>query len=197
MDLVFDLLQGAGIAAAVGIRPLLPVLLVGALARADLGLDFEGTGFAFLESPAFLLGIIVLVALTDLARRRGGEDDPLDAGPGLVGFVAVTAALGALEAGGSMDDRGHPVAAGIAVGIAAAALGFFASRPLFNRVRARLDAQAAGALPLYREGVALAAAGLSVLFPPLAVVVVVGLVLLMSGGRRREGEKYAGLRILR
>ena len=31
MDFVLDLLQGAGIAAAIGIRPFLPVLLVGAL----------------------------------------------------------------------------------------------------------------------------------------------------------------------
>ena len=50
MDLVFDLLQGAGIAAAVGIRPFLPVLLAGALAAADLGLDFGGTDLAFLEA---------------------------------------------------------------------------------------------------------------------------------------------------
>jgi lipopolysaccharide export LptBFGC system permease protein LptF len=64
-------------------------------------------------------------------------------------------------------------------------------------VRARLDADAAGALPIYREAAALAAAGLSVLFPPLAVLVLAALAFLMSGGRRREGEKYAGLRILR
>ena len=196
MDLLFDLLQGAGIAAAIGIRPLLPVLLVGALASADLGLDFDGTSFAFLESPAFLLGAIVVVALLDLARRRAG-DEAFEVGPGLVALAAAALALGALEAGGSMADRDHPVAAGIAVGIAAAALGFFASRSLFARVRSRLDADTARALPVYREGVALAAAGASVLFPPLAVVVIVGLAFLLSGGRRREGEKYAGLRILR
>jgi hypothetical protein len=196
MDLVFDLLQGAGIAAAIGIRPLLPVLLVGALASADVGLDFEGTSFAFLESPAFLLGAVVLIAVLDLLRRRLGEER-LDAGAGLIGLAFLALALGALEAGGSMDDRGHPVVLGIAAGLAAAALGFFASRSLFGRVRARLDAETAGALPLYREALALAAAGLSVLFPPLALVVLVGLAFLMSGGRRREGEKYAGLRILR
>ena len=50
MDLVLDLLQGAGIAAAVGIRPFLPVLLAGALAAANLGLDFEGTDFSFLKT---------------------------------------------------------------------------------------------------------------------------------------------------
>ena len=44
---------------------------------------------------------------------------------------------------------------------------------------------------------ALGAAGLSVLFPPLALLVIAGLVALLVGGRRRSGEKYAGLRILR
>ena len=71
-----------------------------------------------------------------------------------------------------------------------------ALRPLFARVRTRLGAEA-GLLPLYREAAALAAAGLSVLFPPLALVIVGGLVFLLFGGQRREGEKYAGLRILR
>ena len=41
------------------------------------------------------------------------------------------------------------------------------------------------------------AAGVCVLFPPLAVLVIGGLLALLFGGRRRAGEKYAGLRILR
>ena len=49
MDLALDILQAAGIGAAVGIRPFLPALLVGALAAGDLGVDFDGTDFAFLE----------------------------------------------------------------------------------------------------------------------------------------------------
>jgi hypothetical protein len=68
---------------------------------------------------------------------------------------------------------------------------------LFDRVRRRLDEQTAAALPVYAEGAALAAAGLSILFPPLAVLVLAALVWLLAGGRRRAGEKYAGLRILR
>ena len=59
MEFVLDLLQGAGIAAAIGIRPFLPVLLVGALASADLGIDFDGTAFAFLEEWPFLLAVLV------------------------------------------------------------------------------------------------------------------------------------------
>ena len=63
-------------------------------------------------------------------------------------------------------------------------------------MRTRLGAEA-GLLPLYREAAALAAAGLSVLFPPLAIVVVGGARLPARRRPRREGEKYAGLRILR
>ena len=105
--------------------------------------------------------------------------------------------LGALVAGGSMADRGHPIALGVIVGAACAVLGFVAARSLFERVRKRLDRDAQGALPVYAEGAALAAAGLSILFPPLAVLVLGGLALLLVRSRQRGGEKYAGLRILR
>ena len=196
MDFVLDLLQGAGIAAAVGIRPFLPVLLAGALAVANLGLDFEGTSFAFLEQWPFLLGVLVLVAAADFVVRRRGQV-AWDAGPLLWALLAIALALGALEAAGSLADRDHPVLPGIVVGAAAAALGFFAARSLFGRVRRRLDADAQGALPVYGEGAALAAAGLSILFPPLALLVLAGLAWLLVGARRRAGEKYAGLRILR
>ena len=111
--------------------------------------------------------------------------------------VAAALVLGALEASGSLDDRSPTWWPGLIVGPAAAALGFAAARSLFARVRGRLDAEAASMLPLYGEGAAVTAAGLSILFPPLAVLVVAALGWLLAGGRRREGEKYAGLRILR
>jgi hypothetical protein len=194
MEFVLDLLQGAGIAAAIGIRPFLPVLLVGALASADLGLDFDGTSFAFLEEWPFLLAVLLLVMAVELVLRRGRDPD---LGPFAWLLLAIAVALGALEAAGSLADHDHPVIAGIVAGAAAAALGFFAARSLFGRVRRRLDADAQGVLPLYGEGAALLAAGASVLFPPLAILVLAALAWLLMGGRRREGEKYAGLRILR
>ena len=60
-----------------------------------------------------------------------------------------------------------------------------------------LAARNARTLPLYAEGAAVLSAGLSVLLPPLAIVICGGLARLLIGGRRRAGEKYAGLRILR
>ncbi len=195
MDTLLDLLQAAGIGAAVGIRPFLPALLVGALAAGNLGVNFGGTDWSFLEKAPFLLAMIVGLVAFDFARRRAGEER-LEAGAGfaLIGLVAIAVAL--LEGAGSLADRDGPVAAGIAVAVVAAVLGLLAVRPLFQRVRTRLGAEA-GLLPLYREALGLVVAGLSVLFPPLAIIVVGGLVFLLLGGQRREGEKYAGLRILR
>ena len=72
MDFLFDLLQGAGIAAAIGIRPFLPVLLVGALAAGDLGIDFDGTDFAFLEQAPALAIVLALLAIATYAVRRAG-----------------------------------------------------------------------------------------------------------------------------
>jgi len=72
-----------------------------------------------------------------------------------------------------------------------------ATRPLFARVRARLDAAAASAVPLYAEGSALLLAILSVLLPPVGLLGLLGLLWLILADRRREGQKYAGLRILR
>lgn len=192
MDFLLDLLQGAGLAAAIGIRPFLPVLLAGALAAADLGLDFGGTDFSFLERWPFLLAVLLAVAALDLAVRQGGDTRTL---PFALGGLALI--LGALEAAGSVADRGNSVAIAIPVGVACAALGFWVARQIFTRVRKRLDSEAASALPVYAEGVALAVAGASILFPPLALLVLVGLGFLLAGGRRRQDEKYAGLRILR
>jgi hypothetical protein len=196
MHLLLDLLQGAGLAAAIGIRPFLPVLLAGALASADAGLDFDGTDFSFLEAWPFLLVVLVLVMAVDLAGRRAGPE-ATDRPPLLYALLAVALVLGALVAAGSVADRSDAWWAGLIVGLACAALGFQAARSLLGRVRRRLDPEAAGALPVYAEGAALLAAGLSILFPPLAVLVVGALVWLLAGGRRRAGEKYAGLRILR
>ena len=190
MDFVLDLLQGAGIAAGVGISPFLPVIVVGALAMGDLGLDFDGTDFAFLEEWWFLLVMFVLFVVSLIVRRR--EVPPI-----VWMLLTMAVVLGALQGAGSLADEDHPIVPGIVAGALAATLGFYAARSLFGRVRARLDRDAQAALPLYSEGAAVSAAGLSVLFPPLAILVIAALAWLLLGSRRRAGEKYAGLRILR
>jgi len=174
-------------------RPFLPTLLAGALAGADLGVDFEGTSFAFLEASWFLLAVVLCVVVLAVAQRRGLREDGA-AGAALAGIAI---GLGALLGAGSMDDRFDVWWPGLVVGGLAAALASAAVRSLLTRVRARLDPQAGAALPLYAEGGGLVLCGASVLLPPLALVGLGFLAFLLRGGRRRKGEKYAGLRILR
>lgn len=193
MNYVLDLLQGAGLGGAAGMRPFLPTLLAGALASADLGVNFEGTSFAFLEASWFLLALVVCVLVLAIAQRRGlPEDGALGAA-----LAGIAIGLGALLGAGSMDDRFDVWWPGLIAGGLAAALASAAVRSLMTRVRARLDRQAAAALPLYAEGGGLVLGGASVLFPPLALLGLGFLAFLLRGGRRREGEKYAGLRTLR
>src|SRR3954451_5354543 len=183
MDYLLDLLQGLGIAAGIGIRPFLPTLLAGALAAGNLGIDFGGTDFSFLEKAPFLLVILVLVALFGFLHRRKPAVPVL-----LLGAIAVV--LGALMAAGSVADHSDTWWPGLIVGAAAALLGFAATRSLLQRVRGRLDEQTAATLPLYEEAGGVGAAGLSILLPPLAIVIAGGLAWLLAGGRRRAGEKY-------
>jgi hypothetical protein len=196
MDFVFDLLQGAGIAAAIGIRPFLPTLLVGALAAEDLGIDFDGTDFSFLEQPPWLAAVVALLVITTFVVRRGGPD-ALERQPWAYGLATFAVVTGLLMAAGSLADHGESVVPGLIAGTLCAFLGYVVARDLLGRTRTRLDSEAANALTLYAEGAGLVAAGASVLFPPLAVIVIGGLLALLFGGRRRAGEKYAGLRILR
>jgi hypothetical protein len=191
MKLLLDILQGAGLATATGMRPFLPALLAGALASADLGLDFDGTQFAFLESPLFLLALAVGLVVSLLLRAR------LESGAGEAALAGIGIGLGALLFAGSLDDRFDTWWPGVPAGIACALLGSVATRALLNRVRGRLDAEARAALPLYPEGAAALLAGAAVLAPPLSLVAVAFLAFLQRGGKRRAGEKYAGLRILR
>src|SRR3954466_13839602 len=115
MDFLLDLLQGAGIAAAIGIRPFLPVLLVGALAAGDLGIDFDGTDFAFLEQAPLLAIVVVLLAISIYAVRRAGPA-ALDLPPWVYLLAGLAIVLGALMAAGSMADHGNSVVPGIIAG---------------------------------------------------------------------------------
>src|SRR3954470_23481197 len=164
MDFVLDLLQGAGIAAAIGIRPFLPTLLVGALAAGDLGIDFDGTDFAFLEQAPLLAIVLVGMALSVYAVRRAGPAT-LDVPPWAYVLATFSVVMGMLMAAGSMADGNESIVAGIVAGLLCASLGYVVASNLLGRTRRRLDAEAAGALTLYAEGTGLVAAGASVLFP--------------------------------
>ena len=197
MDFLLDLLQGAGIAAA-DRHPAIPaVLLTGALASADVGSTSTAPTSASSRPGASCSRCWSLVMVLRLRRpaRRAVSRRP------------AAAALRARRRWRSRWARSLPPAPsptaptnGGRARSSACSAPRSASRP-----RARSSAAcAAGSTRrpprrcrVYAEGAAVAAAGLSILFPPLALLVIGALVWLLAGGRRREREKYAGLRILR
>jgi hypothetical protein len=196
VNLVFDICTGIGVAAAVGIRPFLPALVVGALAAGSIQIHFAHTDFSFLQGVPFLLVMVVGAALLAVAERRLGRER-LERGPVALVLAATAVAVGALLFAGSLCRGGYAIWPGIVGGVICAGVGIMATRPLLARVRARLDAEAAPALPLFAETAAIVAAALSVLLPPVGIVVLALLLWLLVAGRGRDDQKYAGLRILR
>jgi hypothetical protein len=195
VHLVFDIFQGIGVATAVGIRPFLPSLAVGAMAAGDVEIKFSHTPYSFLQSPVFLLALAVgEVVLLVLERRGGGLESPAPA----LGLAVISMALGALLFAGALCHGGHRGWPGLIGGVVCAAVGIAGSRPFIARLRGRLDAGAAAlGPPLIAEGAAVLIAVLSVLAPPIGPLALAVMLWLAISGRGRDGRKYAGLRILR
>jgi hypothetical protein len=203
MSYFLDIGTGAGLASATGVRPYLPPLLAGGLARGDVAIDFDGTDFGFLESTGFLaavvaVGVVAFLAERSVANRRtpdlGGRvgRGPVEIFAGVVGL-----AFAALLFAGALADNGHAAWVGLVFGPICAALGWLAIGGVVERVRTRLAPEQDALLTAYADGAALLLAAIAVFVPPLALLAIPAFVVLLAGGRRREGQKYAGLRILR
>jgi len=191
VSVFLDTTTGMGLAGATGVRPYLPPLLAGALARGDIGIDFDGTDWRFLESTGFLLAVLAVGVVAYLLERS-------DTGRAVEFFSgALGVVLGAMLFAGALADGGTDAWPGLIAGPICALLGWLAVGGLIERARRRLDGGAAALMTAYADGAALLLAAIAVFLPPVSILAIIAFVVLLFGGRRREGEKYAGLRVLR
>jgi hypothetical protein len=195
MDLFLAISQGIGVSLATGMRSFLPPLLVCALARGNVGVDFEGTDYGFLESVAFLL-VLLLLNVAGVLFDRMKPMRSLE-----IVFLPVAAVLGALLFAGSLDEEGYTAFPGWLAGPVCVLVAYAAVQTFLGGARARLagrgQEESAAYLNLYAAGAALCLAALAVVIPPASYIVLgfFGWVLLES--RRRGSRKYEGLRVLR
>jgi len=204
--LFFYIGLGAGLAAACGLRPFLPLLLAGALGSAKvLGVGFPSDPYHFLQAGWWLLVVVIVLVLAYVAQLLLGlapfMDSRLRGGQGASPLAAAIAGLsvgaGGVLFAGTLCAHGDKWWPGLLGGILIAALAQRATGPVVLRARTRLpDRSAREALSLYVDAVALLAAALVALLHPLGYVLVAALAWFAWRGRGRGDEKYAGLRIL-
>ncbi|MBO9534837.1 MAG: hypothetical protein J7513_17830 [Solirubrobacteraceae bacterium] len=192
----FDILQAIGLGLAFGLRPALAPLVVALCALGNLGVDFEGTSFDFLENPIVVV-VIAAVALGAIADSARGAAN----GKGLDSrlWLLVAVVFGALFGAGSVNEHSDSLAwLGGVVGGLSAVLAWAALTPLIAGAKQRLagEAEAGLILPALVEVVAVVTAFLSLIVPPLAVVALIAVLVLLVRGRGKSGSSYAGLRTL-
>jgi hypothetical protein len=204
--LFFYIGLGAGLAAACGLRPFLPVLLAGALASAPaLGLSFSDDPFRFLQAGWWLLVVVVVLVLAYVLQLLFGmlalpqPDAPRGRAQPLAAALAGLAyGAGALLFAGTLAAHHDAWWPGLIGGLAAVALAQRAVLPVFARARERLaDGAAKQALSVYLDAASLLLAALVALLHPLGYVLLALLAWFAVRGRSRGDEKYAGLRVLR
>jgi hypothetical protein len=202
----FDIGLGAGLAAACGLRPFLPVLLAGALGSASaLGVSFSHGSFRFLQAGWWLLAVTVVLALAyalQLLLRLSPTLDPRARGQRDSLLAACLSGLafgtGAALFAGTLAAHGDASWPGVLAGFAVVGLAQRASGPVILGARTRLtDRAAREALTVYLDAAALVLAALVCALHPLGYVLVAMLAWFTWRGRSRAEEKYAGLRILR
>jgi len=197
---------GAGLAAACGLRPFLPLLLAGALGSAEaLGVSFAHAPYRFLQSGWWMLAVALALALAyalqlalGLAPTLGGGGERARANPLAIALAVLAYGAGALLFGGTLAAHGDASWPGLLGGLAAVALAQRAVGPVLAGARARLSERGAReALTIYLDVASLLLAALVALLHPLGYVALALFAWLLVRTRSRADEKYQGLRILR
>jgi hypothetical protein len=163
--------------------------------------DFTGTDWSWMESWIFI-GILAAIYIAFWVMDRRGSSEvirpggrAMEEGP----YRYFCAICGALLFAGTLADGGETAWPGLVAGAVVGFIGYLALGRLFMRATNRLLAQGdpGVVLGLGRDLATIALTVLVVLVDPLGYVVLLAGLALLVTARRREGEKYEGLRILR
>jgi Domain of unknown function (DUF4126) len=198
-----DIGQGAGLATASGVRPLVPPIVAGVLARADAGTDFSHTDWSWMESWVWIAVLAVFFLSSWLLDRpRAGHDQPgaeRERPEANVGYGVLAGAMGALTFAASLADGGHTAWPGIVGGAVLGFIGYLALARLFARATARLNAagDSGTLLGLARDAIAIGTSVAVIFVGVLGYLAVAVALFLLLTARSRGGEKYEGLRVLR
>ncbi len=204
--LFFYIGLGAGLAAACGLRPFLPLLLAGGLGSAGaLGISFGHGHFQFLQADWWLLAVAAAFVAAYALQLLAGLDpviDPRERPRASGAFASVLAGLalgaGALLFAGTLEAHGDASWPGLLGGLLIAGLAQRVAGPVIVGARARLaDRPAREALIVYLDAAALLLAALTALLHPFGYMAVAALAWFLWRRRARGEERYAGLRILR
>ena len=196
MDLFLAVCQGLGLAIAIGIGGALAALFASAMASLEAGFDPDGTDFEFITATWFLITLLAIVVLAVLARGREATRIPV---------LILLSAAGAIAFAASLAEEGETAWPGLVLGaiatFAAAVIALDVLEGAIARARSQGDDQkAADAANTLQIGFAFGGmliAALALFVPPVSLVAAAALLVLALGRRRRAGEKYEGLRILR
>jgi hypothetical protein len=201
MDLLLAICQAIGLGLAVGIGGPLAGLFIAVMASLEVGIDPRGTDWDFLGRSWFLVLLLVANVAGFYLTRSGTESARR-------GFQAVFAgAFGAIAGAASLAEQGESAAIGLVLGLLAGAGAGLIAADVLAGARRRASrtrkgasgdpAATAATLNLIFAVAGILVALLALLVPPLSLLGLVGLGVLAAGRRRRAGEKYEGLRVLR
>lgn len=185
--------QAAGLGLAIGIGGPLAALFVATMAHVELGMDPEGTDWEFFASNWFIAILFVVNVLAFYAHRAGLSTRI----PGAL----FAAAIGAIVGAASLAEEGEAVVLGLLVGgllaLAASLLAADVLAGAARRAGAEEGADPEGTLTFIFAGAGILVAAVALFAPPASLLALLALGVLAAARRRRAGEKYEGLRVLR
>jgi hypothetical protein len=178
------------------------VITTGVLAHEDAGINFTGTDWAWMESWVFI-GILMALFIVFWVMDRAGKSGVIRPGgramETLPTYPLFCAVAGALLFAGSLADGGETSWPGLVAGAVIGFIGYLALGLLFMRANQRLFAAGDPGvlLGIGRDLLTIALTVLVVFADVVGYMVFAVALVLIFMARRREGEKYEGLRVLR